>query len=156
MRILGRLASQFGSDTDFFAFGASETELRDHQIPRYDGVEILGKLSQPEVAELLQQSDFFLDLSDYQAFGRTAAEAMACGAIVLAPSLGGTSDFIKHAVNSFLVDTTDEAAILDEVQRMLALSAPERLQIGFAAVEAVDGFTPTAAAVSELRVLLGV
>ncbi|MBX5495714.1 MAG: glycosyltransferase family 4 protein [Bryobacteraceae bacterium] len=151
MRVLARVAAQFGEDVEISIFGADLRDLEAHNVQTYPGIEILGSLLQPQVASLLQRTDFFLDLSDYQAFGRTAAEAMACGTIALAPAVGGASDFIVDGHNSFLVDTRDEGAVLTKVERMLTMTDEEIRLMRIAALEAVSGFTPTAAAVSELR-----
>jgi glycosyltransferase involved in cell wall biosynthesis len=134
-------------------FGADQRELQANNVPTYAGIEVLGSLTQTQVAQVLQTSDFFLDLSDYQAFGRTAAEAMACGAIALAPSIGGASDFIDSGRNAFLVDTRDEGAVVAEVDRMMTMNDAELRQMRIAAIESVSGFTPVAAALSELRAL---
>lgn len=151
MRVLARIAAQHGDGVEISAFGADARDLEAHGVPTYSGIDILGSLLQPQVAELLQRSDFFLDLSDYQAFGRTAAEAMACGTIALAPSVGGASDFVVDGRNSFLVDTRDEGAVLAAVDKMLTMTDEEIRLMRIAALEAVAGFTPTAAAISELR-----
>lgn len=151
MRVLARIVARFGDSVEIDVFGADAADLAAHRVPTYDGIEVLGALLQPQVAKLLQRCDFFLDLSDYQAFGRTAAEAMACGTIALAPSIGGAADFIIDGHNSFLVDTRDEGAILDAVERMLTMTDEEIRLMRIAALEAVAGYTPTAAAISELR-----
>ena len=151
MRVLARIAAKFGDSVEINVFGADVRDLQTHQVPTYDGIEVVGSLLQPQVAELLQQSDFFLDLSDYQAFGRTAAEAMACGTVALAPSVGGASDFIVDGRNSFLVDTRDESTVLLTVEKMLTMTDEEIRLMRLAALEAVASFTPTAAAISELR-----
>jgi len=153
MRMLARLAAgEFGPVT-VVAFGAAAEELEQAGLFLPDGVELLGRLLQVEVAELLRASDVFLDLSDYQAFGRTAAEAMACGCIVLAPTLGGPQDFITDGVSGFLANTTDDEAVAASIRRMLSLSGAELRSVRLAALESVAGFTPVRAAVSELRAL---
>ena len=57
------------------------------------------------MAELLRESDVFLDMSVYQAFGRTALEAMACGATAVVPKVGGVWEFVEHGHNALAVDT---------------------------------------------------
>jgi glycosyltransferase involved in cell wall biosynthesis len=151
IRTLARIASQFSDRIELVAFGCDAKELDAFGMTLPSEVELAGVLSQPEVAALLQRSDFFLDLSDYQAFGRTAAETMACGAIVLAPQIGGAGEFIEHGRNSFLVDTRDEAAVMLMVEQMLSMTEDEMRQMRLAALEAVAGFTPLAAALSEFR-----
>ncbi|WP_350475856.1 glycosyltransferase [Microcella sp.] len=64
-----------------------------------------------EVAALLRASHFFLDLSDYQAFGRTAVEAMASGCVPVVPALGGARETIEDGISGIVVDTFDEASI---------------------------------------------
>jgi glycosyltransferase involved in cell wall biosynthesis len=63
------------------------------------------------VANLLDRSDVFLDMSLYQAFGRTALEAMACGCTAVVPRLGGVWEFVEDGVNALAVETMrpDEA-----------------------------------------------
>ncbi|MGE0715953.1 MAG: glycosyltransferase family 4 protein [Alphaproteobacteria bacterium] len=152
-RILTRLADKHGPDLKVVAFGAGAEELKAAGVDIGDSVMLMGELSQSAVADLLRQADFFIDLSDYQAFGRTAAEAMACGALALAPKVGGGADFIAHGVSSFMADTTDEGAILEAVEAMLSLSESELRTMRLAAIEAVSPFTPVRAAISELRTL---
>ncbi|MCC7275264.1 MAG: glycosyltransferase family 4 protein [Alphaproteobacteria bacterium] len=152
-RVLTRLAEKHGADLKVVAFGADADELKGSGIDVGDSVVLAGELPQAGVADLLRQTDFFLDLSDYQAFGRTAAEAMACGAVALAPLVGGASDFIEHGTNSFLADTTNEGAVLDATEAALDLSEIELRAMRFAGLEAVAGYTPARAAISELRAL---
>lgn len=64
-----------------------------------------GILERAEVADLLRTADVFLDLSTYQAFGRTALEAMACGGTAVIPAIGGVREFAAGAENAILVDT---------------------------------------------------
>jgi len=56
------------------------------------------------VADVLAASDVFLDLSMYQAFGRTALEAMACATTAVVPRLGGVWEFLEQDVNGVAVD----------------------------------------------------
>jgi len=153
LRMLARLAEGEFGPVAIVAFGSTLEELDSFGLVLPDGVELAGRLRQTEVAELLRASDAFLDLSDYQAFGRTAAEAMACGSIVLAPALGGAPDFITDGVSGFLADTTDDEAVATAMRRMLSLSEAELRSVRLAALEAVAGFTPVRAAISELRAL---
>jgi hypothetical protein len=153
LRLLGRLASGEFGPVEAIGFGASEEDLAALGIVAPEGVALVGRLSQAGVAELLREADTFLDLSDYQAFGRTAAEAMACGCLPLAPLLGGSADFVEDGVSGFLADTTDEAAVDTVLRRLLSLSESERRRMRLAALDAVAGFTPVRAAISELRAL---
>lgn len=153
LAVLGRLATGDFGAVEAVAFGTEAEELAAYGLTLPEGVRLLGRLKQAEVAEVLRSADVFLDLSDYQAFGRTAAEAMASGCVALAPTLGGASDFITDGVSGFLADTCDEASVERAVRQALSLSEAELRAVKFAGLEAVAGFTPVRAAISELRAL---
>lgn len=153
IEMLGAVASGRYGAAEVLAFGVDEEDLHAKGMRMPDGVTLIGKLKQTQVAELLRNADFFVDLSDYQAFGRTAAESMACGCIALAPKLGGASDFIEDGVSAFLADCGDPASIDAALQRMFSMSAAEVGSMRYAGMEAVAGYTPVRAAISELRAL---
>lgn len=134
-------------------FGVDREDLEKAGMQLSQNVELVGKLKQTEVAALLRDADFFVDLSDYQAFGRTAAESMACGCIALAPKLGGTADFIEDGVSAFLADCRDASSIDSALRRMFSMSDAEASAMRYAGMEAVAGYTPVRAAISELRAL---
>jgi len=153
LRMLQRLASGEFGEADVVAFGTEAEELSGFGMALPEGVRLVGQLKQVEVAELLRAADAFLDLSDYQAFGRTAAEAMASGCIALAPALGGAGDFMQDGVNGFLADTCDDADVTTAIRRIMSLSEAELASVKLAGLEAVAGYTPVRAAISELRAL---
>ena len=88
LRLMARLAEGEFGEVEVVGFGADAEEMEQAGLAVPHGVRMLGRLRQQDVAELMRAADVFLDLSDYQAFGRTAAEAMACGCVALAPRLG--------------------------------------------------------------------
>lgn len=81
---------------------------------------VRGVLDRKGVAEVLRESDLFLDLSDYQAFGRTGLEAMACGCVAVVPASGGADEYAIDGYNAIVVDAPRET---DEqiAARILAL-----------------------------------
>lgn len=153
LRLMARLAEGEFGDVEVVGFGAEAEEMEEAGLAVPQGVRMLGRLRQQDVAALMRAADVFLDLSDYQAFGRTAAEAMACGCVALAPRLGGAGDFIDDGVSGFLVDTTDTAAVSAALHSILSLSEAELRGMRYAGLEAVSGFTPVRAAMSEMRAL---
>ncbi|WP_424139941.1 glycosyltransferase family 4 protein [Roseomonas chloroacetimidivorans] len=153
VEFLTRAASgEFGA-LRVMAFGATPGDMESAGLHLPENVEQGGVMSQLQVASLLREADYFVDLSDYQAFGRTAAEAMACGCTTIAPALGGTWDFIKNGVNSFLVDPSNSDSVFSTLDRMISMSDSEASAMRYAALEAVAGYTPVRAAISELRAL---
>lgn len=111
-----------------------------------------GILTRTEVAELLQQSSIFIDLSDYQAFGRTGFEAMACGCIPVMPIHGGAVEFAKDNENSLLVDTFDVEDVLTRIIPIIE-NPMKRLEMKINGVESSMQYSKLDAAQSELKVL---
>lgn len=107
--VLEELLAQHPGAVQVSTFGCYADELRELLGADADAHPILdrhlGLLSRAEVAELLRESDVFLDMSVYQAFGRTALEAMACGATAVVPAVGGVWEFVEQRRNALAVDT---------------------------------------------------
>lgn len=154
VRILNRLAHEFGDRFACTAFGCSEDDLRAHSL-ELRGVENAGVLPRDAVGDLFRETDLFLDLSDYQAFGRTAVEAMSCGAIPVVPIHVGTGEFARDGINGFVVDTRSDEAILGAVAGFLGMTPVERSEMRANGIAAGYRYSPEAAAISELRLLLG-
>lgn len=96
----------FGEDPDHPIFDT----VRD--IP---GVTLAGRLTRPQVAELFRSIDAFVDLSQYQAFGRASLEAMACGATAIVPKRGGGNEYAVAGRNAEIIDTETETVVADAV-----------------------------------------
>jgi glycosyltransferase involved in cell wall biosynthesis/GT2 family glycosyltransferase len=150
--VLERLLDRFSGEVEVTTFGCRRAELA--KVTRSSGLHAShrGLLKREEVASLLGSSDLFLDMSSYQAFGRTALEAMACGATAVVPRLGGLSDFARNGENLLTVDTMDRdatfeavAALVDDRQRLAALKAGAR--------ETASRYSILRAALSEYIVL---
>lgn len=148
-RILEKLASAFPDAVHLIAFGGSPEDLRASGIRWSDHVDDRGVLTRQEVATVLRASDIFLDLSDYQAFGRTALEAMACGCVPVVPVLGGAREFAVPLDNAFMVDTRSDEAILAAVRIFLESSAGERRLLRRAAIMTAQNYSIQRAALSE-------
>lgn len=119
MRVLTHLKGQHGEQIDIRLFGCSYRDLDFHDIEHSFAHHNYGVLGRRQVASLLRASHLFLDLSDFQAFGRTALEAMACGAAVVAPQEGGVHDFGVDGENILLVDTADESACVHAANQLI-------------------------------------
>ncbi|GFI15161.1 hypothetical protein IMSAGC009_00317 [Lachnospiraceae bacterium] len=86
-------------------FGCGEEEIKNIKGDFEFDYTNLGVLRRWEVASLLAQSDLFLDMSAYQAFGRTGLESMCLGCIPILPEKGGTDKFAVNGENAIVVDT---------------------------------------------------
>ena len=114
---LARVAAKHGSQVEVTTFGCpvESIEALDRKPPGPD----LGLLTRRHVADLLKRTDVFLDASTYQAFGRTALEAMACGATAIVPRIGGAAEFARHEQNALLADTLSPQAVGEALDRLV-------------------------------------
>jgi glycosyltransferase involved in cell wall biosynthesis len=110
-----------------------------------------GTLIREEVAQLLRSADIFLDLSDYQAFGRTGLEAMACGCTVVLPTKGGVDEYAINRENALLVDTTSEEACYNAATELVSNSELRKKLRKNSIMKAAE-YSISKAAASELTV----
>jgi glycosyltransferase involved in cell wall biosynthesis len=131
--VLERLLTSYGSDVHVTTFGCSDADIK--KLSRSKAIRSghRGVLRRHEVAALLASSDVFLDMSMYQAFGRTALEAMACGCTAIVPRNGGVWEFLEDGVNGIAVDTFDRedvyralSALVGDHDRVAALRVAAR------------------------------
>ena len=138
----------FGCETQhlhtYIARNAPELRLSKHFDSR-------GVLPRQRVAELMREADIFVDLSDYQAFGRTGLEAMACGCAVVVPKEGGVYEYAIHGENCMVINTKSDDEMSSAI-RALAADATLRTRITKHAIETAARFDIVRASVSEISV----
>ena len=110
-----------------------------------------GILKRLEVAALLREADVFVDLSDYQAFGRTGLEAMACGCATVLPACGGVDEYAVAGVNALLVDTASFEETTAAVARLVG-DRGLRERLAERALETAARYSVIRASLSELSV----
>jgi len=125
MELLREVAVRHGNAVDVHIFGCDDAEITERGLTRDFLFTNHGKLTREGVAGLLRRTDCFVDLSVYQAFGRTGLEAMACGATAILPAAGGAAEYAAHGLNALVVDTFDLGAGLAATN---ALVEDERLR----------------------------
>jgi glycosyltransferase involved in cell wall biosynthesis len=102
------LISQRLPDTQLRLFG---DDLSTYDIPfTYSDCGVIADAG--KMAELYSKSSIFIDASEFQGFGRTALEAMACGAVCILTNQGGVTEYARDDVNSILVPPNAPEAIL--------------------------------------------
>jgi glycosyltransferase involved in cell wall biosynthesis len=81
------------------------------------------------VGDIYNRSQVFVQSSDYEGFGFTAVEAMACGAALVTTDNGGTDDYASHDDTALVVAPRDVdglatgvLALLDDPQRRLRIA----------------------------------
>lgn len=150
MRVLSWIVEE-REGVEVHAFGCDASALDALDVTRHPDVRFHGELAREQVAQVLRSCDFFLDLSDYQAFGRTGVEAMASGCVPVMPSLGAAPELVTDSIDGFIVDTSNELAVFEAVSVALGLSESERHGMKSAALERASAFSLRRAAVSEYR-----
>ncbi len=83
----------------------SECERLCRELHLYDQVKFLGK--QDGLVEILNAADLFLIPSQSESFGLAALEAMACGIPVVASSVGGLPELVRHNETGFIAEIGD-------------------------------------------------
>ena len=152
IRMLERIAATHGDKVRVVAFGCAPADYERIGVKLSESIEDRGVLRRTEVAELLRSSDLFLDLSDYQAFGRTGLEAMACGCTPLLPVFGGADEYARVWENALVADTRSDEAIMAEVDAFIAAGPETRLRLRDNGLAASLNYTIDKAAFSEYRV----
>ncbi len=122
--VLRKLKIEFGDKVSIRIFGADpEHDLYSKLFfakQKKDFKYINYGLTSPELtARILAESDIFLDLSEFQAMGLTAMEAMACGCATIVPKNGGTDCFAKDQINSFVIDTLNFEECLNHAKKLV-------------------------------------
>jgi GT2 family glycosyltransferase/glycosyltransferase involved in cell wall biosynthesis len=149
--VLTALRDRFGDQVELLTFGCHREELAgiagsDSLLAGHRGV-----LTRHEVADLLGRSDVFLDMSLYQAFGRTALEAMACECTAVVPRLGGVWEFLVDGVNGLAVDTLEPHPAIEALTELVG--DRDRLRgLQQAARRTAEGYSVGRAALSEYLV----
>jgi O-antigen biosynthesis protein len=110
MQVLRDIHRHYGNKVEIHLFGCTEDDPQWLALVRDFRFQQHGLLSSPQVAELLANTDIFVDFSRFQAMGLTGLEAMACGAVVVLPQTGGADSFARHGHNAWLVDTNAKDA----------------------------------------------
>ncbi len=89
-------------------------------------VRYVGPVAEEEKAALLGQSDLFVLPSTSDTSSVALLEAMACGAAVVAPSVGGAAEVVRDRETGRVVNPLDRAALAATLTDLLADPAGRR------------------------------
>jgi glycosyltransferase involved in cell wall biosynthesis len=79
-----------------------------------------GQIESDELQTLLYRAaDVFVIPSLEEAFGQSALEAVACGAVVAGFNVGGIPDIVKCGLNGLLVERQNTRALSEAIQKLL-------------------------------------
>jgi glycosyltransferase involved in cell wall biosynthesis len=111
-----------------------------------------GLLNRRQVAWLMNEVDIFVDFSIFQATGLTAMEAMCCGAAVIVPRIGGSTDFVRHGENGMVVDSGSRQNCIETLHHMI-LDSGQRMRIQRQGIRDICRFFPERGAYHTLEAL---
>ncbi len=103
-----------------------------------DRVDFVGK--QNDMAEVYRNGHLFLLLSDYESFGLSALEAMACGTPVIASRAGGLVEVIEDGRSGRLCKVGDHTAIANAAVEVLHSAETWQRYSRHASARAKDSF----------------
>ena len=152
MKVLKRIKEQFAEKVMITIFGCYDEDLEAYDLETKFEFTNQGILTREKVATLLRECDLFVDFSDYQAFGRTGLEAMACGCAVILPEKGGATEYAVDKKNAILVNTKSEEECY---LKLFNLISNPKLQIELCeqAITTAEEYSIRKAAISELQLL---
>lgn len=78
-----------------------------------------GRLQPSELPALYSTASVFLDASRHHGFGRTGAEAMACGTPCVLSDSGGIREYAEDEHNALIVPVADVDATVAAIERLL-------------------------------------
>ena len=119
MELLQQACQRYGTEVEVVLFGTLSDDQGFSDLPSDFNWNLVGVLSQKQVARFMNEVDIFVDFSSHQAMGLTALEAMACGVAVIVPKRGGAVSFARHGDNSLVVDTSSRRACWRALCRLI-------------------------------------
>jgi GT2 family glycosyltransferase/SAM-dependent methyltransferase/glycosyltransferase involved in cell wall biosynthesis len=119
MEILKQASKMYGSMLEFKLFGCKPSDPGFGPLPQDFPWHLAGELRPMQIANLLNETDIFVDYSVFQALGLTAMESMSCGVATIVPDYGGTNTFARNEENCLVVDTHDPTACFNALQRLI-------------------------------------
>ncbi|HUU03108.1 MAG TPA: glycosyltransferase [Myxococcota bacterium] len=116
VKVLSRL-SETRSDFVFHSFGSSNEEISSHDLP-FPLVNH-GIVNNKQLPNFYSSAYLFIDFSSFHGFGRTIAEAMACGVPAVVTDSGGVRSFAQDDVNCLMSPADDEDSMFHNLNRLL-------------------------------------
>jgi glycosyltransferase involved in cell wall biosynthesis len=112
--------------------GPEEDELRVMAAADEGCAVFAGALFDTDLAGALGAADVLCSTSEYEGFGLTLVEGMACGLPVVAREVGGVTDIVKPDLTGYLCGGDGESEMLERLTH-LALNPDQREAMGLAA-----------------------
>ena len=79
----------------------------------------LGRVENESMPDVYRSARVFIECSEFHGFGRTVAEALACGVPCVVTDSGGVGAFVRDGENALVVPKGEREALLAAVLRLL-------------------------------------
>lgn len=96
-------------------FDKTKILVSDYNLDR--NVNFLGERN--DVLDLLQKSDIFLLISNWEGYPLSILEAMSCGLPIIASDVGGVNEAIKDGFNGYLVPRNDPVYLEKSINKLI-------------------------------------
>ncbi|MBW1743030.1 MAG: glycosyltransferase [Deltaproteobacteria bacterium] len=149
MQVLKAVREKYGDRVAVTIFGCESDDPQFLRLPRDFEFDHRGILVREEVADLFRHTDVFIDVSEYQAFGRAGLEAMACGCATVLPGACGTEEYATHRDNALLVNTRDKNEVISAIEELIE-SETFRKSISAKGILTALNYNVTKSVISEL------
>jgi glycosyltransferase involved in cell wall biosynthesis len=81
-------------------------------------IELIGSLPRKQIFDVLEQSDIFVFLSDWEGFPMTILEAMSVGLPIIASDVGGVGEMV-NSENGILLPDNDVQSVQRAIERLV-------------------------------------
>jgi glycosyltransferase involved in cell wall biosynthesis len=126
-----------GAEVSLLLIGSSGDSALEEQVRTQgvsDHVHLWGGVPDDVLQAAVGSADVLVSTSEYEGFGLTLIEGMACGLPVVATAVGGVTDVVVDGVTGFLVPPGDAGAVAARLCE-LANSPALRARMGEAALQ---------------------
>lgn len=114
--LLVPIMRELGNGFELHYTGGPAAEIDKPDMP--SNMHDLGRLSQAEVIQAMQNADAFLFPSRSEGFGLVVAEAMACGLPVIAMNGTAVDEVVQHGRNGYLCDGEQPQQLAQMVKKI--------------------------------------
>ena len=82
-------------------------------------VEFTGRIDYSEIQDYFNMTDVFINISEYESFGVSVIEAMACEKAVIVSDTGGLKEIVDDGINGIKVPIKNIRATADAMEKLI-------------------------------------
>lgn len=90
-----------------------------HDLNLTNEVLFLGKINHLDIPEILNELDILANVSEYESFGVSVIEAMACKIPVIVSNAEGLIEVVKNSDNAIIIDENQPAKLAEAFERIM-------------------------------------